>query len=125
MCEEKERQRDLSYNAARNKSPRINISFILDTLNSNRAAAIKQFIDFTQKANADQFMDLAMKERRSDEDLARKIKELLNGQSAGILQSLDIDKRNKIIKQIKEIEGVTQRQIARVTGLHQSIIFKV
>jgi predicted transcriptional regulator len=41
------------------------------------------------------------------------------------LQSLEIDKRNEIIRQIKGIEGVTQRQIARVTGIHQSIIFKV
>jgi len=66
-----------------------------------------------------------VKQRKSDEDLAQEVKELLNGQPAGILQSLEIDKRNKIIRQIKDIEGVTQRQIARVTGIHQSIIFKV
>jgi putative transposase len=102
----------------------IHTSFILDTLHSNRAAAIKKFVDFMQKENADQFMDFVMKERKSDEELAKKIKELLNGQSAGMLQSLDIDKRNKIIRQLKGIEGVTQRQIARVTGIHQSIIFK-
>lgn len=103
----------------------LNTSFILDMLNSNREAAIKQFVDFMQKENADQFMDFGMKQRKSDEDLAQEIKELLNGQSVGILQGLDIDKRNKIIRQIKGIEGVTQRQIARVTGIHQSIIFKV
>jgi len=77
-----------------------------------------------QKENADQFMDLVVKQRKSDEDLAQEIRKLLNGQSVGMLQSLDIDKRNKIIRQIKGIEGVTQRQIARVTGIHQSIIFK-
>ena len=32
-----------------------------------------------QKENADLFMDLAMKQPKSDEDLAPKIKELLNG----------------------------------------------
>lgn len=65
-----------------------------------------------------------MKKRKSDEDLTKELKELLNGQSTVSLQSLEIDKRNEIIRQIKGIEGVTQRQIARVTGIHQSIIFK-
>lgn len=61
-------------------------------------------------------MDFTVKQRKSDENLAREIKELLKGQPVGILQSLDIERRNKIIRQIKEIEGVTQRQIARVRG---------
>ena len=100
-------------------------SFILDILNSSREVANKQFAEFMQKANTDQFMDVLVKQRKSDEDLAQEVKTMLNGQSIGILQSLDIQQRNKIIKQIKEIEGVTQRQIARVTGIHQSVIFKV
>ncbi|WP_094604385.1 hypothetical protein SPSIL_053930 [Sporomusa silvacetica DSM 10669] len=100
-------------------------SFILDILSSNRETAIKQFADFMQKPNTDQFMDVPVKQRKSDEELAQEVKELLNGQPIGILQSLDIEQRNKIIKQIKGIVGVTQRQIARVTGIHQSIIFKV
>jgi len=82
-------------------------------------------MDFMRKENADQFMDFTMKDRKSDEELVNNIKEMLNGQSVGILQSLDIDKRNKIFRQVKGIEGITQRQIARVTGVHQSIIFKL
>nr|WP_255451001.1 transposase [Sporomusa sp. KB1] len=100
-------------------------SFILDILNSNRESAIKQFADFMQQTNTDQFMDVPVKQRKSDEELAQEVKKLLNGQPIGILQGLDIVQRNKIIKQIKGIVGVTQRQIARVTGIHQSIIFKV
>ena len=100
-------------------------SFILDILNSNSEVAIKQFAKFMQKPNADQFMDVSVKQRKSDENLAQEVKEILKGQPIGVLQSLDIEQRNKIIKQIKGIEGVTQRQIARVTGIHQSIIFKI
>ncbi|XEQ92272.1 hypothetical protein SCACP_11000 [Sporomusa carbonis] len=103
----------------------LTMSFVLDIFNSNREIAIKQFTDFMQKTNTDQFLDVSVKHRKSDEDLAQEVKELLNGQPIGILQSLDIEQRNKIIKQIKGIPGVTQRQIARVTGIHQSIIFKV
>ena len=103
----------------------LNMSFILDILDSNREIAIKQFVDFMQKPNTDLFMDVPVKQRKSDEELAQEVKELLKGQPIEILQSLDIEQRNKIIKQIKGIVGATQRQIARVTGIHQSIIFKV
>ena len=103
----------------------IEISLILDTLNPNREMAIHQFIDFMQQETNAQFMDFTMKQQKSDEQLSQEIQELLHGQSLGILQSLDKNQRNEIIRQIKGKAGVTQRQIARVTGIHQSIIFKV
>ncbi|MDP2926354.1 MAG: hypothetical protein Q8N99_08305 [Nanoarchaeota archaeon] len=39
-----------------------------------------------------------------------------------IRQTIDKKKRNEILKKIKGIQGTTQRQIARVTGINQSII---
>ena len=69
-------------------------------------------------------MDFILVERKSDDDLAQEIRKILVGQPIGILQSMDIEKRNKILVQLKQITGVTQRQIARVTGISQSIIFK-
>lgn len=102
----------------------LNTWFVLDILDSNREAAIRQWIHFMRQENTDQFMDFVVKQRKNDEVLAQEIKELLNGQPLGILQSLDSEERNKIIRTIKGIEGATQRQIARVTGIHQSIVFK-
>ncbi len=52
-------------------------STILDILNSNREIAIKQFIEFMRKTNTDQFMDVLVKQRKSDEDLAHEVKKML------------------------------------------------
>jgi len=100
-------------------------SFILDSLHSNREAAIKAFADFMKKDSTDQFMDFEVKVRKSDHDLMREIQNLLHGQPVETLQNLKMDQRNEIIRRVKVLEGVTQRQIARVTGVHQSIIFKI
>lgn len=64
---------------------------------------------YCQKSNVPNcsFMDIPVKLRKSDEDLAQEMKKLLNGQPIGILQSLDVEQRNKIIEQIKGFEGVT------------------
>ncbi|CVK21085.1 REP-associated tyrosine transposase [Sporomusa sphaeroides] len=113
-----------AYYQGQDSSGLVNTPFVLSILNGNGEAAIKQFADFMHQENADQFMDFKVKQRKSDDDLAQAIKEQLNGQPIELLQNMDIAMRNKIIREIKELEGVTQRQIARVTGIHQSIIFK-
>jgi putative transposase len=41
------------------------------------------------------------------------------------LQRLEKEKRNDYIRKIKKIEGVTVRQIARVTGISKSVIGRV
>jgi hypothetical protein len=43
------------------------------------------------------FIDVPVKQRKSDEELAQEVKGLLNGQPIGILQSLDIEQRNEIV----------------------------
>ncbi|MEN6411766.1 MAG: transposase [Veillonellales bacterium] len=113
-----------AYFGGEDCSELLNTWFVLDMLNSSREAAIKQFVSFMQQENRDQFMEFVARQRKSDETLAGEIRELLSGQPIGILQSLDTEERNKIIRKIKGIDGVTQRQIARVTGIHQSIVFK-
>ena len=42
-----------------------------------------------------------------------------------ILQQLDRDRRDKIIKILKKIEGVTIRQLSRITGISKSVIDRV
>jgi hypothetical protein len=39
-------------------------------------------------------------------------------------EMMEKKRRNAILQQIKAIEGSTQRQIARVTGLNPNIVFK-
>jgi len=48
---------------------------------------------------------------------------MLNGEPVTILRTIEKQKRDEILRQIKIIEGVTQRQIARVIGLNQNTIF--
>jgi len=60
--------------------------------------------------------------RKSDEDLREDIECILGNEPVIILQTINTKKRNEILKTIKEIEDVSQRQIARVTGINQSII---
>jgi len=49
---------------------------------------------------------------------------MLNGAPVTILRTIEKQKRDEILRRVKVIEGATQRQIARVTGLSQNMVFK-
>jgi putative transposase len=53
-----------------------------------------------------------------------EIQKKLNGQQITVLQTMEKEKRDEILRQLKEIEGISHRQIARVTGVSPNIIFK-
>jgi phosphoribosylpyrophosphate synthetase len=65
-----------------------------------------------------------IRKRKTDGEIKAEIEAILNGNQVTILQSIEKQNRDEILREIKAIQGATQRQIARVTGLNQNIIFK-
>ena len=104
--------------------PETNSSFILGLFTSDKAEAIKQFQEFMTLDNKDECLEDEIKHKITDSELKLAIEALLNGRPVTILQTIQKQKRNEILRQIKLINGATQRQIARVTGLNQSLVFK-
>jgi len=98
--------------------------FILGMIHENRTEAIEGFRQYMKQENDDNCLDEQIKLRKTDGEVRAEIEAMLNGEPIGRLLGLEKSKRQEILRTIKQSEGVTQRQIARVTGLHQSIIFK-
>lgn len=63
--------------------------------------------------------------RITDEDTKKIIQQYTNGQKPTELQNMEKIRRNEIIRKIKEVEGISTRQIARVTGMSQTVISKI
>jgi len=98
--------------------------FILSLFASNEFEAVASFKQHMQVEAPDTCLDDTVKLRLSDIKLAAEIKTILNGEPVNALLTMDKKRRNAILQQIKSIEGSTQRQIARVTGLNPNIVFK-
>ena len=69
-------------------------------------------------------LDDEIKPRKTDGEVKAEIEAMLNGKPVTTLQLMEKQKRDEILRRSKVIEGATQRQIARVTGLNQNIVFK-
>ncbi len=95
----------------------IETEFILGIFHENRVEAIVAFQEFMKQNNEDACLDDVIKQNKTDEEVKDEIEELM-GEPIGKLQSMDKDKRNAVLRSIKVSEGVTLRQIVRVTGLN-------
>jgi putative transposase len=82
------------------------------------------FQEYMQQQNDDQFLEESYISRRTDAEVL-KLLSLAGVPSISMLQQLDKSTRNQIIKEMKEIEGVSIRQLSRITGVSKSVIARV
>ena len=100
-------------------------SFVLNMLSTNRETAIKIFQKYDRGVCMDAVLDDTPKRRLTDGEAMKEIVKLAHYCPVLEIINLPKEKRDEIIAKIKEIEGLSQRQIARVLGIPPNLVFKV
>lgn len=97
------------------------VDFALNFFSSDRMQAIKLFKEYNNQINSDNCLDYQKTTILSDQEI---IEYFLRHGITTMDQFARINKvqRDGIIKQVKELEGVTIRQLAKITGLSKSVI---
>ncbi|NPV28976.1 MAG: transposase [Firmicutes bacterium] len=98
--------------------------FILGLFADDRETAKQRFLQFMEEPATDRCLEVGSQTRISDERLGQEIKKILRGKPVSILQQMEKPERDKILRKIKEIEGSSLRQIARITGLTVHTVYK-
>jgi len=96
---------------------------ILGILSPEEQQAQKQFRKYMEEENHDECLEDNRRERVSDETARREMRLLLRGKPISSIQQMERPERNEILRQIKGIEGVSLRQIARITGIGLNTIY--
>ena len=100
------------------------VDFALNMFSSDRDSAIALFQTFTNEQNSDQCLDYDDRLRVPD-NMIKAMLEQHNISDINHLLQLNIKKRNEILKTLKKVEGVTIRQLSRLTGLSKSVIARI
>lgn len=98
-------------------------SFILKILDPEKDEAIQLFREFMKLENKDKCLEDESRPRKTDNEIKIEIERFMKGDPIGLLQVIPKGQRNEILRKIKAEEGVSLRQISRVTGLSVDIIF--
>ena len=82
----------------------------------------KQLLQFINTPNSDRCLDLENVTPLSDSEFLILADELLDGVPIACLMEMHHRERDQILRQFKTVEGVTVRQIARLTGLGRWVV---
>jgi putative transposase len=97
--------------------------FILGILDPNPKKAIQAFREFMSQENDDECLESETRHCKTDSEVKIEIERIMAWEPIGRLQGMEKAQRNEILRKIKTIDGVSLRQIARVTGLSVNIIY--
>lgn len=109
-----------SYNAYLNKGDNPNL--VNTALVMGIAGGIKSFIGVHLELVEEDMLEIEKVERAADTVVSEQIKSILQGVSPTELLAMDETKRRDLCRQLKALPGISQRQIARLTGLNRNVI---
>lgn len=98
--------------------------WILRLFSNDKKAAIARFREYNERVNHDQCLDDYVKKRLTDDEARNIMKGLLGKTEIAQVKSLPREDRDSILRKVKKIDGISQRQIARVLGVSANLVFK-
>ena len=115
--------RNSSYYEYINTDQIIDTNFILGMFSIDREQARKGFIRFmNETADNDDCLEYKEQITLKDEEVIVLIQKYANVSTPLELQVIKKSERDALLKEIKKIKGISTRQIARLTGISQSVI---
>jgi REP element-mobilizing transposase RayT len=110
-----------SYSEYMGNTNIVDIDFALDMFSPDRGSALTLFREFNSQHNNDMCMENDEKVRISDTELRKRLIEIgiINLNELGQLEKC---RRDELLKKLKSVNGVTIRQLSRITGISKSII---
>lgn len=95
--------------------------FALNFFSDDNTQALALLKEFLAEISEDRCLDYEEKKQLLDSEIRKYLLEY-GISDASILQQMEKNQRDKIIKAVKEIDGITIRQLSRITGLSKNVI---
>jgi len=113
-----------SFNAYITGSRLVDTDYVLRMFNDNNNAALKSFISFNEQLSDDRCLEVEKKSKAlSDQEAMEIIKKTCKTTKPDQWQKIDRNTRDNYLGRLKQ-EGLSIRQISRITGLNRGIILK-
>ncbi len=109
-----------SYNEYLNNNRHIDKSFALKLFSNERKNALKSFREFHQELNKDNCLDIE-EPQKSDE----KVKEIIKSRFGIDPVTINEEEKSRqiaILSELKSINGISGRQISRITGVSRRFV---
>lgn len=106
------------YNPDKFQDPLLDSDLILSFFSGKRSL----FIKFNEEKNDDSYLDDIKKVRLTDDEARVEISKVIENFDIARIKTLPKIERDEIVARIKEVNGVTQRQISRMLGIPLALV---
>jgi len=103
----------------------VDTDFALSIFNSNKEKALPAFVAFNNQVTDDQCLEFEDKKKITDKVAIEIFEQVLGIYNNGKeFQDLDKGERNQILNRLKDKEGLSIRQIEKITGINRGVVLK-
>ncbi|MEL7568271.1 MAG: transposase [Dehalobacterium sp.] len=100
----------------------VDTDFALGIFSGDKSVAIESFINYNNERNEDKCLEYEVNKRIDDIEAREIIKRIARVDNIYDIQGFEKERRNEIVKRAREIEGLSIRQIVRITGISFNIV---
>lgn len=114
------------YDDGKDANKLLDDEFVLWRFSDDLTVAKKRFREFNEINKNDECLDDRLNERKrlSDEEARLEIKKLIGVLEIAQVKSMPKLGRDDVLRKVKKVDGLSQRQAARIIGVSASHIFK-
>lgn len=124
LCKNLQDYRWSSFNEYLSDPSIVDVDFVLDTFSDDAKEAKEIFVRYSNEQNDDKCLDFDERIKLADWEVSEYFRKC-GVQKISELKQMETGKRNSIIKEIKAVNGVTIRQLSRITGVSKSVIDRI
>ena len=112
-----------SYTSYIHRNQLVDVEFALNMFAGNKTRAIDSFIRFNKQITNEKCLDVNEKKRLTDQEALGIINRICKINSVDDWQKVDRSSRDSYLGSLKQ-EGLSVRQISRLTGFNRGIVLK-
>jgi REP element-mobilizing transposase RayT len=102
----------------------VDVDRLLKVFSEDRGAAMKEFVAYMQVTDHEDCLEVDGKLKLPDSAVQEEMFRL-GVASATALQQIEVGDRNEVLQKLKNLDGVSLRQVSRVTGISKSVVQRV
>ncbi|MGD6875669.1 transposase [Bacillus infantis] len=100
--------------------------YILNMFSTDPSLASSRFRTFNEKKTGDACLEIPeqLRRRLTDDEARIEIRKCLGIFEIPQIKSMPREQRTEVLRRVKKIEGLSQRQAARILGISANLVFK-
>ena len=100
----------------------IDSNFVMGMFGVDPMDAIAHFITFMGQSQDETYLEDSVKKKYTDDEVQSELDKMLKAKSIHVLSRVERSRRDEVLRNLRQIDGISIRQIERITGIGRNVI---